>query len=96
VSLIGFLIILTGESILVCSGTNRDHGIKLVQSNLPNVRSALLGQEGALTSSMKRALLEVIASGIATLPQDVHKYAQCTLLSKSMDMGLYVDAEGKL
>jgi len=82
-----------GESILVCTTTTKPHGITLVQSSLPNVRSALIGYEGALTSSMKRALLEVIASGIATRPEDVHKYARATLLSKSIDMGLF-DADG--
>lgn len=41
---------------------------------------------------MKRALLEVIASGIATRPEDVDKYSKCSLLSKSIETGLYEDS----
>ena len=33
---------------------------------------------------MKRAILEVIASGVANTPGEVEKYANCTLLSVSM------------
>ncbi|XP_035703456.1 DNA polymerase theta isoform X2 [Folsomia candida] len=82
-----------GESILICTDATKDAGLKLVQSSLPFVKSALLGDEGALTSSMKRALLEVIASGIATRPEDVDKYSKCSLLSKSIETGLYEDSD---
>ena len=34
--------------------------------------------------SMKRAILEVIASSVANTPGEVEKYANCTLLSVSM------------
>jgi len=44
---------------------------------------------------MKRALLEVVASGIATLPSEVEKYAKYTLLSKSIDQRLD-DKDGML
>jgi DNA polymerase theta len=40
---------------------------------------------------MKRALLEVIASGIATRASDVANYAKCTLLSKSIEAEVYDD-----
>ena len=64
--------------------------MKLIQSSLPLVRSALMGHAGALTSSMKRALLEVVTSGIAKSADDVLKYTKSNLLSVNAD-----DYEGK-
>ena len=34
---------------------------------------------------MKRAILEVIVSGVASTPEQVEKYASCTLLSVAME-----------
>ena len=34
-------------------------------------------------NGIKRALLEVIASGVATSPQDVHRYESCTFYVSS-------------
>lgn len=76
---------ISGESILVCSPATKNAGIKLVQSDLPAVKSALLGDKKGLSESMKRALLEAIASKIATLESDVANFSQCTLLSKSIE-----------
>lgn len=85
-----------GESILICgkNASAKEKGIQLVQSSLPCVKSALLGHQGSLSSSMKRAVLEVVASGIATLPADVTQYSKCTLLSRSIDLGLYDNDNG--
>jgi len=62
------------------------------------VRSTLLGQEGSLTSAMKRAILEVIASGVSTAPSHIHEYAKCTLLYYTLDQvaeqGLQNDGKG--
>ncbi|KAH3739593.1 hypothetical protein DPMN_046247 [Dreissena polymorpha] len=38
----------------------------------------------SLSSSMKRAILEVVVSGVAGCPWDVETYASCTLLASSM------------
>lgn len=41
--------------------------------------TSLLGKED--NNGMKRALLEVIASGVVTRPQDVERYAACTFFA---------------
>ncbi|CAL8106804.1 unnamed protein product [Orchesella dallaii] len=77
-----------GESVLICPANLKDKGISLFKGAMPLVKSALLG-DGSLTSSMKRALLEAVASRIALLPVDVRSYARCTFLFHSLDSGLY-------
>ena len=53
---------------------------------LPPVKSTLIRNEGdKLSSSMKRAILEVVVSGIAMAPRDVALYASCTLLAASVE-----------
>ena len=53
---------------------------------LPAVQSTLIRNEGdKLSSSMKRAILEVVVSGIAMAPKDVALYASCTLLAASVE-----------
>ncbi|ODN05968.1 DNA polymerase theta [Orchesella cincta] len=81
-----------GESILICPANLKEKGIALFRGEMPLVKSALLG-DGSLTSSMKRALLEAVASGISSLPSDVRSYARCTFLFHSLESGLY-DSEG--
>ena len=46
----------------MCNPISQRKAIGLIQSDLKPVSSALLGDNGSLTSAMKRALLEVIAS----------------------------------
>ena len=49
-----------GESILVCKSNERQKAVQLVTSQLPPVKSCLQRSvEEGLSSSMKRALLEV-------------------------------------
>uniref|UniRef100_A0A8D2IKD5 DNA polymerase theta n=1 Tax=Varanus komodoensis TaxID=61221 RepID=A0A8D2IKD5_VARKO len=70
-----------GESILVCKPSEKSKGITLLQGSLQPVRSCLLNSEGeAVTSSMIRAILEIIVSGVADSPDDIQHYASCTLL----------------
>ena len=58
----------------------------LVKGALPAVQSTLIRNEGEkLSSSMKRAILEVVVSGIAMAPKDVALYASCTLLASSVE-----------
>uniref|UniRef100_A0A670JQ90 DNA polymerase theta n=1 Tax=Podarcis muralis TaxID=64176 RepID=A0A670JQ90_PODMU len=74
-----------GESILVCKTTEKSKGIALLQGCLKPVRSCLLSQEGeGITSSMIRAILEIIVNGVASSPEDIQSYASCTLFGASL------------
>ncbi|XP_048797373.1 DNA polymerase theta [Lagopus muta] len=74
-----------GESILVCKPSERSKGTALLQGSLKPVCSCLLRREGeGVASSMKRAILEIIVSGVASTPDDVQTYASCTLLASSL------------
>ncbi|XP_052244253.1 DNA polymerase theta-like [Dreissena polymorpha] len=74
-----------GESILLCKAADRPKAEALVRGALPPVHSTLVRSEGeSLSSSMKRAILEVVVSGVAGCPRDVETYASCTLLASSM------------
>ena len=65
---------------------------ELVTADLQPVKSCLLQrssggvgqQSSSVSTAMKRAILEVVASGAATSPQIVEKYASCTMLAASM------------
>ncbi|KAK7072181.1 hypothetical protein SK128_021895, partial [Halocaridina rubra] len=73
-----------GESILICRDGEKSKAESLVTSTLPSITSCLQ-QDNSLTSSMKRAILEVIVSGIAATQQDVIRYSSCTLLAASIN-----------
>ncbi|EMP33638.1 DNA polymerase theta [Chelonia mydas] len=74
-----------GESILVCKSSERLKGIALLQGSLKPVHSCLLRGEGEeVTSSMIRAILEIIVGGVGSTPDDVRTYASCTLLAASL------------
>ncbi|KAL8202532.1 UNVERIFIED_CONTAM: hypothetical protein K2H54_016476, partial [Gekko kuhli] len=74
-----------GESILMCKPSEKTKGVALLQGGLKPVRSCLLRQEGEeVTSSMIRAILEIIVGGVASSPQDIQTYASCTLLGASL------------
>ncbi|XP_033111697.1 DNA polymerase theta-like [Anneissia japonica] len=74
-----------GESILVCKPSEKFKAEQLVRSKLSPVSSCLQqnANEG-LSSSMKRAILEVIASGVASTPDEVKQYSSSTLLAASI------------
>ncbi|XP_057401821.1 DNA polymerase theta isoform X3 [Balaenoptera acutorostrata] len=77
-----------GESILVCKNSEKSKGIALLQGSLKPVRSCLQRQEGEeVTSSMIRAILEIIVGGVASTSQDIQTYASCTFLAASMKEG---------
>ncbi|CAM1292012.1 POLQ (predicted) [Pycnogonum litorale] len=71
-----------GESILLCKEQELTKVQQLVKSDLKAVRSCLVLPGQSLSSSLKRAILEIIVSGIATSLSEVEKYVSCTLLSK--------------
>ncbi|XP_030850352.1 DNA polymerase theta [Strongylocentrotus purpuratus] len=74
-----------GESILVCKTTERDKASKLMRAELPPVQSCLIKSQGDdLSNSLKRAILEIIASGVASSPTEVQAYASSTLLAASL------------
>ncbi|XP_051841327.1 DNA polymerase theta [Antechinus flavipes] len=76
-----------GESILVCKKMEKSKGIALLQGSLKPVCSSLQRREGEeRTSSMIRAILEIIVGGVANTPEDVHTYASCTFLAASLKM----------
>ncbi|XP_051870212.1 DNA polymerase theta [Pristis pectinata] len=73
-----------GESILVCKNSERTKGMSLLQGSLKPVHSCLVKKEGEdVTTSMIRAILEIIVSGVASTPEDVRVYTSCTLLAAS-------------
>ncbi|XP_057553521.1 DNA polymerase theta [Hippopotamus amphibius kiboko] len=77
-----------GESILVCKNSEKSKGIALLQGSLKPVHSCLQRQEGEeVTSSMIRAILEIIVGGVASTSQDIQTYASCTFLAASMKEG---------
>ncbi|RXN27034.1 DNA polymerase theta [Labeo rohita] len=74
-----------GESVLVCKEAERAKGMSLIQGSLKPISSCLVKREGeGVTTSMLRAILEIIVGGVASSPQDVRMYAACTLLTASI------------
>ncbi|XP_066501215.1 DNA polymerase theta isoform X2 [Hoplias malabaricus] len=74
-----------GESVLVCKEAERIKGESLIQGCLKPISSCLVKHEGeGVTTSMLRAILEIIAGGVASSPEEVRTYASCTLLAASM------------
>ncbi|MBN3292061.1 DPOLQ polymerase, partial [Polypterus senegalus] len=74
-----------GESLLVCKSSEKSKGVSLLQGSLNPVHSCLIKQKGdGVTTSMLRAILEIIVSGVASTPEDVKMYASCTLLAVSL------------
>ncbi|XP_065814972.1 DNA polymerase theta isoform X1 [Labrus bergylta] len=74
-----------GESVLVCKEAERQKGVSLLTGSLKPISSCLVRREGeGVTTSMLRAILEIIVGGVASTPQDVTLYASCSLLAASM------------
>ncbi|XP_076835722.1 DNA polymerase theta isoform X2 [Brachyhypopomus gauderio] len=74
-----------GESVLVCKESERTKGVSLIQGSLKPIRSCLMKGEGeGVTTSMIRAILEIIVGGVASTPEEVRTYASCTLLAASL------------
>ncbi|KAK8400534.1 hypothetical protein O3P69_003295 [Scylla paramamosain] len=82
-----------GESILICREGEKAKAQTLMTSSLPPITSCLQ-KDASLTSSMKRAVLEVIVSGVAKTPQEVEKYCSCTLLAASLRANQLEEKEG--
>ncbi|XP_036672671.3 DNA polymerase theta [Drosophila suzukii] len=72
-----------GESILICTESNARIGRDLVTAQLQPITSCL---EMDGSTHLKRALLEVISSGVASTKQDIDCFVNCTLLSAQKAM----------
>ncbi|KAL7844280.1 hypothetical protein SRHO_G00228190 [Serrasalmus rhombeus] len=74
-----------GESVLVCKEAEHMKGVTLIQGSLKPISSCLVKREGeGVTTSMLRAILEIIVGGVASTPEEVRTYASCTLLAANM------------
>ncbi|XP_062540713.1 DNA polymerase theta [Armigeres subalbatus] len=67
-----------GESILMCDGQNSKAAWELVKTDLKPISSCL---DGDGYSHLKRAILEIIASGVASSTTDLERFVNCTLYS---------------
>lgn len=65
-----------GESFLICQKNDVKYAKELMTAELKSVESCL---EGA--GKLKRAILEVIASGVASSPEDIDLFTKSTLLA---------------
>uniref|UniRef100_A0A0R3WBF7 DNA-directed DNA polymerase n=1 Tax=Taenia asiatica TaxID=60517 RepID=A0A0R3WBF7_TAEAS len=70
-----------GESVLLCKSKDLPKVRHLLSCGMPRVTSCLLTQSGTPESSLRRALLEVIASGIVESVSDAKAYMESTLLA---------------
>ena len=75
----------SGESILICKPNEKPKITGLFQSAPKPIKSCLdhRSRQNSKTNDtipLRRALLEIIASGIATTSQDIEFYIMCTLL----------------
>ncbi|XP_036368703.1 DNA polymerase theta-like isoform X2 [Octopus sinensis] len=75
-----------GESILICKVNEKARAYELLNAALPPIKSSFMKclQDGP-TTSLKRAILEIIVSGAAISVSDVSLYSACTLLSASVE-----------
>lgn len=76
----------SGESILICQNTDKRVAEELLSAKLHPIESCL---EGA--GKLKRAILEVIASGVATTPEDITLFTNCTLLAAGLEENMGID-----
>ncbi|KAM7542357.1 hypothetical protein Aperf_G00000006733 [Anoplocephala perfoliata] len=70
-----------GEAVLLCKPRDLPKVRQLLAAGTPRVTSCLLTRSGTPESSLRRALLEVIASGIVENVSDAKIYLDSTLLA---------------
>lgn len=70
-----------GESFLICQKNDYKLAKELMSAELRPVESCL-----ECAGKLKRAILEVIASGVASSPHDVDLFTKCTLLAAEQDL----------
>ncbi|XP_065358466.1 DNA polymerase theta [Calliphora vicina] len=74
-----------GESILICTDSNARIGKELITADLRPICSCL---DLDSSTHLKRALLEVISSGVATSKEDIENFVNCTLLSAQKKLSI--------
>ncbi|KAG1702420.1 DNA polymerase theta [Nymphon striatum] len=74
-----------GESFILCKEEETNMVKRLMASELKSVQSCLVQPSQTLSSSMKRAILEVVVAGVTDTPDKVLKYISCTLLASTVD-----------
>jgi DNA polymerase theta len=72
-----------GESILLCDGTTEKMGRQLVSAPLDPINSCL---DADGHSHLKRALLEIIASGVASTKSDLESFVNSTLFCQQREI----------
>jgi DNA polymerase theta len=94
-----------GESVLICKPSEKQKAVKLVLGSLKPIRSCLGGVSAKSKSknswqhvppALKRAVLEVIASGTATRTSDVLHYISSTLLFAELSATSSESNDGRL
>ena len=75
----------SGESYLICQPSDVNQVKRMFGADPKPLKSCLLAAD-SVSSSMKRAMLEVIATGSATSTSDLTLYAACTLLATLNDV----------
>lgn len=75
-----------GESFLICQASEKHSVLRMFAAQPQPLKSCLLleqtaGTPSTITSSLKRAMLEIIATGSASTTDDLKLYASCTLLA---------------
>lgn len=66
----------SGESILICQKNDYKVAKELLSAQMAPIESCLEG-----SGRLKRAILEVIASGVVSTPEDLNLFTNCTLLA---------------
>lgn len=74
-----------GESILICNDSNVKIGKQLVVTPLEPIKSCLDADNHA---HLKRALLEIIASGVANIREDLESFVNSTLFCQQNEMNM--------
>lgn len=89
-----------GESILICKPSERAKVVGLFKTTPKQIHSCLCSEAAAKGSStlglavMKRALLEIIASGVARTREEVELYTSCTLYYAELETEKKSPAKG--
>lgn len=85
-----------GESILMCKPSERAKVVGMFKSSPKSIRSCLCARvEGSRVKTpggvsglavMKRALLEIVANGVATTREEIQVYVSCTLYFTELEL----------
>ncbi|XP_053675259.1 DNA polymerase theta [Anopheles nili] len=77
-----------GESVLICSPAEEKIGRELIGAELPSLNSCLDSEH---YTHLKRAVLEIIASGSASTAQELESFVNATLYSCEKSYRFHID-----